>query len=324
MAGSILHSIDTWARPSIPLGMDNNDATSSCQTDSRIEVAPGVALHVSLRQGGERVPVVFAHGFGQTHHGWKATANALAAAGHPSLIFDARGHGDSARNAADLPYQPEQFVDDLIALSGQFDTPPVLVGASMGGLFGLIAESRWPGLFSAMVLVDITPRWEPAGVERIMAFMGAHPEGFASFDAAADAIARYQPQRARKSEQALRAILRAGDDGRLRWHWDRRLLTELGRDAEQHQQHIARAAASVQIPLLLVSGGHSDMVSHATISEFQQLVPHAQHAHLPQATHMVAGDDNDAFTTTVMQYLDALPAQATDGSSLNTHPTGAP
>lgn len=193
----------------------------------------------------------------------------------------------------------------------------------MGGLFGLVAESRWPGLFSAMVLVDITPRWEPAGVERILTFMGAHPDGFDSFEQAADVIASYQPQRARKSEQALRSILRQGANGRLHWHWDPRLLAELGHGAEQHQKHIADAARSVRCPLLLVSGGRSDMLSHDTINEFQQLVPHARHAHLPQATHMVAGDDNDAFTTTVMQYLDALPALVSDRPSATSHLTGA-
>ena len=44
-------------------------------------------------------------------------------------------------------------------------------------------------LYSAVVLVDITPRMEPAGVERIVGFMLAHPDGFAALEEAADAIA---------------------------------------------------------------------------------------------------------------------------------------
>ena len=272
---------------------------------------------------GTRIPVLFAHGFGQTRHSWANCAQRLAEHGHPSLAYDARGHGQSPWNPAGQAYQPEQFVDDLIAISGRLPQAPVLVAASMGGLFGLIAQSRWPGLFSAMVLVDITPRWEARGVERILDFMSAHPQGFTDLAHAADEIARYQPQRERKSEQALRSILREGPDGRLRWHWDPRLLAELGHNAEIHQQHIADAAKRVSCPVLLISGGRSDMVSNATIDEFLQLVPHARHTRIEQATHMVAGDDNDAFTTTVMQYLDALPALATDGESATTHLTGA-
>ncbi|MEO5830106.1 MAG: alpha/beta hydrolase, partial [Rhodanobacter sp.] len=61
---------------------------------------------------------------------------------------------------------------------------------------------------------------------------------------------------------------------------------------------------------LLLSGARSDVVSRATVDEFLQLVPHAEHVELPHATHMLAGDANDAFTREVarfVQSLDALP-----------------
>lgn len=253
--------------------------------------------------------LIYAHGFGQTRGAWNRSGEAMAAHGYAGLAYDARGHGESDRNAVDLPYTGDQFADDLIVVAGEQPEPPVLVGASMGGLFGLIAESRWPGLFRAMVLVDITPRWEHAGLQRILAFMTAFPDGFDSLEQAADAIAAYQPQRrTRKSPDDLRELLREGTDGRWRWHWDPRLVDELARDSAQHQDAIAEAARRVQCPVLLISGGRSDLVSEKTVEEFKQLVPHARHVHLPQATHMVAGDDNDAFTATVLEYLAGLSA----------------
>ena len=253
--------------------------------------------------------LVYAHGFGQTRGAWNRTGLAMAAHGYAGLAYDARGHGESDRNAAGLPYTGDQFADDLIVMAGEQPEPPVLVGASMGGLFGLIAESRWPGLFRAMVLVDITPRWESAGLQRILGFMTAFPDGFASLEHAADVIAAYQPQRrTRKTPDDLRELLRQGDDGRWHWHWDPRLVDELARDSAQHQDAIAEAARRVQCPVLLISGGRSDLVSEKTVEEFKQLVPHARHFHLPQATHMVAGDDNDAFTATVLEYLAGLSA----------------
>jgi pimeloyl-ACP methyl ester carboxylesterase len=179
----------------------------------------------------------------------------------------------------------------------------------MGGLFGLIAEARWPGLFRAMVLVDITPRWEAAGLQRILGFMTAFPDGFDSLEHASDRIAAYLPhRRSRKSPDELRQLLRCGQDGRWRWHWDPRLIDELARDSARHQDDIAEAARRVRCPLLLISGGRSDLVSARTVEEFRTLAPHARHVHLPAATHMVAGDDNDTFTATVLEYLAELRA----------------
>ncbi|PPU14225.1 alpha/beta fold hydrolase [Xanthomonas arboricola] len=283
------------------------------------------SLAVSVR-GTEHAPtVLLAHGFGQTRHAWESTAARLATAGHRTLAYDARGHGDSGFNDADLPYSATQFTDDLIVLAGEQAEPPVLVAASMGGLFGLLAEARWPGLFRAIVLVDITPRWDTAGVERILRFMTAHPDGFASLDAAADAIAAYLPQRPRKTAEQLQALLRQRADGRWHWHWDPRLVDELaGQDQHAQQQTLLDAAARVRCPMLLISGGRSDLVTPDNINEFLSIAPHAQHVHLPDATHMLAGDDNTTFTATVLHYLDALPPVGTiAASNITEHVTGA-
>ncbi|WP_433925179.1 alpha/beta fold hydrolase [Stenotrophomonas nematodicola] len=292
--------------------------------DERLTGAHDAVLAATRSSPGRRGTVLFAHGFGQTRHAWTAAAQTLAGAGYQTLAYDARGHGDSDWNPAALAYHGEQFADDLIVLAGEQPQPPILVAASMGGLFGLLAESRWPGLFSAMVLVDITPRWDTAGVERILMFMTAHPDGFASLSQAADVISAYMPRRPRKSEEALRALLREDGHGRWRWHWDPRLVAELARDSEQHQDALAEAARQVKCPLLLVSGGRSTLVTPQTVAEFLALVPHARHVQLPEATHMVAGDDNSAFTATVLDYLDVLPsASAVAQSATTEHVTGA-
>lgn len=278
----------------------------------RLTALDGIRLR-GERWAGERQPaLVFAHGFGQTRHAWSASARALAAQGFAALTFDARGHGESER----VPrgdYHMEQFVTDLLAMADAV-TPaggprPVVVGASMGGLLALVAAGEATGEcpFSALVLVDITPRWETRGVERILGFMRAHPDGFANYDEAASAIEAYLPhRRERKTEDQLKPLLRQGADGRLRWHWDPALLDGLVEETERYQPRLFAAAARVQVPVLLLSGARSDVVSTHTIDEFLRLVPHARHVSLADATHMVAGDANDAFTREIAAFMQTL------------------
>jgi pimeloyl-ACP methyl ester carboxylesterase len=257
--------------------------------------------------------LLFAHGFGQTGGAWHGAASALASAGYRCVTFDARGHGESDRVSgganAGGGYHVDQFADDILRLAAAQPQPPILVGASMGGLLGMVlAGEIRPVPFRALVLVDITPRWETAGVERILGFMQAHPDGFAGYAEAAEQIAAYLPQRReRKSEQQLRPLLREGSDGRLRWHWDPALLAGgLVDESERYQPRLLAAAAKIEIPVLLLSGARSDVVSHATVDEFLRLVPQARHVELPQATHMLAGDANDAFTREVIHYVQSL------------------
>lgn len=264
----------------------------------------GLRLSGALLESGEP-GVLLAHGFGQNRHSWAGTQQGLGRAGFSSLAWDARGHGASARNPADHLYTAEQFVADQVCAARVLGPAPVLVGASMGGLTGLWAQSRAP-LYSALVLVDVTPRWEQAGMERIQAFTGAHPQGFESFEHAADEIAAYLPhRRRRKTPQQLERLLHRHPDGRLRWHWDPRLLEEFVSGSHRWQEELAVAAQAIRVPVLLISGGRSDLVSERSISHFLELVPQAIHVQLAEATHMLAGDDNDAFTESVLAFLRA-------------------
>lgn len=252
--------------------------------------------------------VLFAHGFGQTRQSWSGAQLALAQNGIGSIAWDMRGHGESGRNPDALHYHAEQFADDVLLLSRQFEQKPLLVGASMGGLTGMMAQAQHD-VFSALVLVDVTPRWEVAGVARIMAFMNAFPDGFDSFEHAADVIADYLPQRRmRKNSEQLKFLLREYQ-GRFFWHWDPRMLSEFVEHSEHLQDDIREAARQIKAPILLISGGKSDIVSAQTVADFLQLVPHAQHHHLPEATHMVAGDDNDAFNDTLLNFKRTLSQQ---------------
>lgn len=277
-----------------------------------VKPAPVVLDVGAVRLAGERIAsddpgargIVFTHGAGQTRGAWGLTARRFAALGWHTLAVDARGHGGSGRNPPNVAYTTDQLVADLLGWAATFASRPVLVGASMGGLTGLVAQARHE-CFSALVLVDVTPRWQPEGVGRILGFMRAHADGFTRIDEAADAIAAYMPHRPRKSAQALAALLERDADGRWRWHWDPRIVEDLSLALEQRQHELVEAARQIRVPTLLVTGSASDVVSDDTVAEFLALVPHAQHRQIANARHLIAGDDNDAFASAVFDFLDS-------------------
>jgi pimeloyl-ACP methyl ester carboxylesterase len=254
--------------------------------------------------GGERGIVVLLHGGGQTRHSWANTGARLAAAGFQAIALDTRGHGDSGW-APDGDYTLDAFAGDLVAFAGTLASAPALVGASLGGITALLAAGEHPGLAAALVLVDVVVDIEPAGVRRIIEFMTAHRDGFASLEEVADAVAAYNPHRRRPSNlDGLRKNVRQHEDGRWRWHWDPAFV----RIDDEPQRHIDRerlraAARAITVPTMLVRGGHSDVVGDAGMTDMRRLIPHAELVEVGGAGHMVAGDDNDVFTSRLEAFL---------------------
>ncbi len=247
--------------------------------------------------------VVLQHGGGQTRHAWKGTGQVLRDAGYYAVAFDARGHGDSDW-AEDGAYGQDIMVQDLRCVLGALgDRPCALVGASMGGGTSLVAAGEHVVDAMALVLVDIAPRIAPEGVANIQAFMRRNPDGFASLEEVADAIASYQPHRERPSHlQGLAKNVRLGADGRYHWHWDPRFL--LGhRDLEQRQARLEACARALTAPTLLVKGGKSDILTDDGVRSFLEMAPDSEYVNITSAGHMVAGDRNDAFGKAVIEFL---------------------
>jgi pimeloyl-ACP methyl ester carboxylesterase len=277
----------------------------------RIEFAgPGVQLVGDHWRGsGEhRGTLLFLHGGGQTRHSWRHSAARFAEQGWSSIALDTRGHGDS-QWAPDGDYTMGTLVADLRAVLAQLDERPVLVGASLGGMTSLLTEGEHPGSARALVLVDVVPRLEPEGVARIRAFMTARPDGFASLEEVAEAVRAYTPERTRPvNVDGLRKNLRF-EDGRWYWHWDPAFMVageEPRRDVDE--ERLSRAAAAIEVPTLVVHGRHSDVVSQQGIDELLAVLPHARTADVSDAGHMVAGDDNDVFTSRLADFLSDVTA----------------
>ena len=267
-------------------------------------------------------PVMLLHGGGQTRHAWGNTAREIARSGYTAYAIDQRGHGDSSWVASGA-YGFADYAADAravaAALAADTGTKPIAVGASLGGIASLLAEgeaeeSGAGNVFSALVLVDITPRVDPEGVAKVLGFMRAHAdEGFATIGEAAEAVADYLPHRPRpKSHDGLKKNLRRSADGRWRWHWDPRFLEGRAENTDRAavESRLVAAARHIRIPALLVRGASSELVKEAHVKEFIDLVPHADYIDVGGARHMVAGDRNDHFSSAVLSFI-ARQAHAT-------------
>ncbi len=248
--------------------------------------------------------VLLLHGGGQTRHAWHDTQRTIAAAGMNAVALDLRGHGESGWSEEE-EYELDSFVDDTVSVIRALGRPAALVGASLGGLTSLLlAGERDAELCWALVLVDVAPRIEPEGRRRIVEFMLARPEGFASLEEAVDEVERYARHRPRpRDHRGLLRNLRQGDDGRWRWHWDRRMFTGSHPLNTTNEARLEAAALRVQVPTLLVRGALSDILSSAGEQRFLELVPHALAANVAGAGHMVAGDNNVLFSTVVVDFI---------------------
>jgi pimeloyl-ACP methyl ester carboxylesterase len=265
----------------------------------------GLHLAADVRGDPDAWPVLFLHGGGQTRNAWGSTAEVVARAGWRAVTLDLRGHGDSDW-APNGDYSFTAFCADCVAVADQLGRPPVLVGASLGGMSAMLAEGTSDRVVSCgLVLVDITPKTNDAGIKRITRFMQSGFDGFDSLEEAADAIAAYTPQRKRSmNPTGLMKVLRQRE-GRWYWHWDPRVIGQERTEVvpDRLAGLLSVATSNSRVPTMLVHGLLSDVVTQEGIDDLLVQIPEATVVAVDGAAHMIAGDRNDAFSDAVVTFL---------------------
>lgn len=250
--------------------------------------------------------ILMLHGGAQTRHAWTRAARRLSSEGYRVTAMDARGHGDSDWDP-EGDYDIHRLAADLEAIiADRFpERRPVIVGASLGGMTAMLSLGSGEDVARALVLVDVTPKLEAKGVERIGEFMRSGFNGFASLEEAAEAISAYQPQRKRPTNvEGLRKNLRLREDGRWHWHWDPRFAGNASADnTEIGNTFFETLVPKIKQPTLLIRGGASDIVSDESVRHLLEHLPHAYTMEVPDAGHMVAGDDNAVFLDQLEWFL---------------------
>jgi peroxiredoxin len=272
--------------------------------------ADGVRI-VADRFGDPTAPaVVFLHGGGQTRRSWGRAAAAVADRGWQAITVDLRGHGESEWSS-DGDYRVTTFAHDVLEVIRRLPPRPVIVGASLGGFTAmLLAGELSPDTVRAVVLVDIVPNMNPSGASRIHSFMHDRMEsGFESLDEVADAIQEYNPHRPRPTDlDGLKTNLRQRD-GRWYWHWDPKFIDGTAALPPIEVTEVDRMYTAVGailrsgVPMLLVRGQVSDLVTEERADEFIARFPEVDFVDVGGAGHMVAGDRNDLFAEAVVEFL---------------------
>jgi peroxiredoxin len=257
---------------------------------------------VADRLGDPLAPaVVFLHGGGQTRRSWGRAAAAVAERGWQAVTVDLRGHGESDWSE-DGDYRVTTFARDVLEVLRRLPPRPVLVGASLGGFTAmLLAGELSAAAVRAVVLVDIVPNMNPSGASRIHNFMNDRmTAGFESLDEVADSIQEYNPHRPRPTDlDGLRTNMRHRD-GRWYWHWDPKFIDGTSAHPPIEVTDVDRMYAAVGailrigVPMRLVRGQVSDLVTQERADEFIARFPEIDFVDVGGAGHMLAGDPHSS------------------------------
>ena len=262
---------------------------------------------VASSWGSELDPlVILMHGGGQTRHAWGNTGEVLGLSGFHVLAIDLRGHGDSDWHP-DGDYSIDAYKADLVSILNQLGKPASIVGASLGGMvaFSLAGDLENRELVNALVMVDIGLYPNEKGSDQIINFMQSGNKGFASLEEASEVISGYLPHRKKpKDNTGLEKNLRLKEDGRYYWHWDPKFIKGRTAKKEVDQKAINKQVAkNIKVPTLLIRGALSNVVTQDEVDDFLLALPHAEFEEIEKAAHMIAGDRNDIFAASAIDFL---------------------
>lgn len=193
------------------------------------------------------------------------------------VVPDQRGRGLSDYDSDPANYRPDIYAADMFALlDGLSITQAGLIGTSMGGLIAMIMTATQPDRIAGIVLNDIGPHIEASGLARIQGYLGPTQDA-ADWDeaavrcAAVNAVALpdFGPQD--WLAFARRTCIQT-PEGRIRFAYDPAiaLSTRGAQPATLPPDLWPLWDMLADKPVLALRGGHSDLLSAATVAEMGQ------------------------------------------------------
>ncbi|GMR17200.1 MAG: alpha/beta hydrolase [Gammaproteobacteria bacterium] len=192
------------------------------------------------------------------------------------ITTDLRGRGRSEYDHDRSHYNPQQYVADVWELLALLAIDKVIViGTSLGGLMAMIMAWQRPASVAGAVLNDIGPELDPAGLARVVETAALLPEVDTWQEAVQETRNNYRSSFPDWTESRwldyAKSTYRETGDGRLAMNLDANVgvATREGLSGLEHDPW-QLFDALLPIPLLLLRGEHSDLLSAATCEKMQQ------------------------------------------------------
>ncbi len=248
--------------------------------------ANGLRHHLIARGHPGSPVVMMIHGLAGQAHVFDAVADHLATRCHVYCL-DVRGRGESGWGPAEA-YGIDTYVADLEAVRDALGLERFsLVGTSMGGLITMHYAPKFPERVERAVLNDVGPEIDPAGLERIVSYVGGAPEMFADMKAVIRYYKdHYAPMVEHLPEDRIaefaRYNVRKSDSGVYVWKMDPAIrVTPAPATATPPWD----AFKAMKCPVLILRGGKSDVLSADIARRMVEALPGTQLVEVPGVGH---------------------------------------
>ena len=208
---------------------------------------------------------------------------------------DIIGRGDSDRLSNPMQYAVPQYVADIAELVKKLGVTQVdWFGTSMGGLIGMVYAAMPNSPIRRMLINDVGPRIEPEAIQRLGSYVG-QPFAFANRH---DALTRLNQICASFGEhtpaewEIYNGPMLVENNGQWIMHYDPNISVPFATVnpimAKAGEMAMWHAFKQIHIPILIVRGGDSDLLSAATVAEMCKVNPYARSIEIPNVGHAPA------------------------------------
>lgn len=232
----------------------------------------GLKLHLLDHGTFGRPPLFCIHGLSGNAHNFDALALHLTPNWHVRAL-DVRGRGDSDWGTPG-DYNVTTYVDDLIGLLDALRLQRVtLIGTSMGGIISMMFAGGYHERVERLVLNDIGPEVDPAGLGRISNYMTTAPSSFPNLEAVATYYRENYSYLGDVPHQQLldfvRWSVRPAPDGSLVWKMDPAVRNMPRTGTAARPLDLWVPYTRITAPVLVVRGAESDVLSRATTNRMR-------------------------------------------------------